>query len=75
MGDMADYYNESWADRDSWEGDYSEPTPPTCKHCGMKNLQWKDTKEGWRLCDSAGKLHVCSAEARGRRAEKDFKGL
>jgi hypothetical protein len=30
-----------------------------CEHCGMRNLKWAKTRDGWRLYDKYGHRHQC----------------
>lgn len=40
---------------------FHTPTVTTkqCKHCGETGLHWMKAPTGWRLGDSAGKVHSC----------------
>lgn len=69
MGEMADYYIESYqnaTEDDDWDREHEElPTytirTSTCKYCYMPKLHWERNKETgrWRLHNKEGKEHVC----------------
>jgi hypothetical protein len=46
----------------------SGPQEKTCRSCGKRGLYWIQTKEGWKLANKKGELHVCNFT-------KDFKPL
>ena len=69
---------DGFADESDYDyGSYSEgpyyrnrPSPPksiTCYRCGCRDLDWKNTENGWRLTYGSGhklwgKLHACDIE-------------
>lgn len=64
MGEMADYYNEIYADDDYYEAFEEESEliithNKACKYCGMAGLKWSLTKLGWRLLNKEHKIHNC----------------
>ncbi len=66
---MSDYFDQLESDYLSNRHDesvYSREndggcSPPfvTCKHCGNKNLVWKETKDGFRTASLYGVIHCC----------------
>jgi hypothetical protein len=34
-------------------------TTKTCRYCGKRGLEWRDTGGGWRLADPCGTIHTC----------------
>lgn len=60
MGEMADDH----IDRILWGG--GRPLTRArnrrnviCDRCAMRNLTWRETKEGWRLYEDADTMHQC----------------
>jgi len=53
-------------DYDELEDNVCGGAPPTCKYCNKKNLQWEETKWGFRLFDN-GVAHKCDQRARSPR--------
>lgn len=76
MGEMADYYIESYqnaTEDELWDNDqeglsYTVVTS-TCKYCYMSKLRWKKDTETykWRLHDKEGKVHICMPYLMGER--------
>lgn len=64
---MSDIFNHEAMAWDSLNDEYDEPVnyypkPIICKHCGTKNLKWKELFTGWRLhywTTDGLKLHDC----------------
>lgn len=53
MGDMADFVNSSMP--------LEVPSFKKCAYCNRGGLQWGLTSRGWRLFNSSGEIHICSA--------------
>lgn len=69
MGEMADYYIESYqnaAEDELWDNDHEETAAytiktSTCKYCYEPKLHWEKNKGTgkWRLHNKEGEMHVC----------------
>jgi hypothetical protein len=51
--DYFDVYDEP----DDWD----EEKEARCKFCGERDLWWRMTKNGWRLCTDDEQIHSCPA--------------
>lgn len=56
MGDAVEMLEDSF-----WDGYDEEYTSqhPSCNHCGMRNLIWKQIKRKWILMDGLDTPHIC----------------
>lgn len=74
MGDMADWTIDSMQDAyPSWSpyGSAARKSRPTCEFCGEPDLEWHETRDGWRLFDLDGSRHICNRAAKA----DDFEDL
>lgn len=64
MGDMADdiIAQIDMLDFLDIDEDAYLPQPITCKYCKTRDLHWEETKDGWRLFNTVGEIHLCLTE-------------
>jgi len=64
MSDTFDHEGDAWDAAFAGELDDEENFRvgkyTACRRCGSTSVHWRRLKEGWRLHDSSGALHICN---------------
>ena len=60
MGDIADWLMEQDWDDEFADGEPFTPRPPRCKHCGSRDVRWRQQSGRWVLFSlQPGVVHRC----------------